>query len=51
MRVRIAEIQAMKERGEPIPCVTSYDYPTARIADEATVGQQVARQHLAHVIR
>src|SRR5262249_59885007 len=27
----------MKRRGEPIVAVTAYDYPTARIADEAGI--------------
>ncbi len=50
MRVRIAEIQAMKERGEPIPCVTSYDFPTARIADEAGIPLVLVGDSLGNVV-
>lgn len=35
MRITIAEIRGMKERGEKIPMVTAYDYVTAKIADAA----------------
>jgi len=37
MRVTVAEIQAMKRRGERIPMLTAYDYATARLADQAGV--------------
>ena len=31
------QIVELKRRGEPIACVTAYDFPTARLADEAGV--------------
>ncbi len=36
-RVTAQELKAMKRRGEKIPMLTAYDYPTARILDEAGV--------------
>lgn len=36
-RVAAQELKAMKRRGEKIPMLTAYDYPTARILDEAGV--------------
>ncbi|HLG51208.1 MAG TPA: 3-methyl-2-oxobutanoate hydroxymethyltransferase [Chloroflexota bacterium] len=36
-RVTPADIRAMKRRGERIPMLTAYDYPTARILDAAGI--------------
>ncbi len=36
-RVTPAEIRAMKRKGERIPMLTAYDYPTARILDAAGI--------------
>lgn len=36
-RLAIPELKAMKERGEKIPMLTAYDYPTAKIVDQAGV--------------
>jgi len=36
-RVSIHDLKAMKKRGEKIAMLTAYDYPTARILDEAGV--------------
>ena len=36
-KVTIRDIAEMKARGERIPMLTAYDYPTARLADEAGV--------------
>src|SRR4030065_1848011 len=36
-RVSIDDLKAMKERGEKIAMLTAYDYPTARLLDEAGV--------------
>ncbi|MFM9078503.1 MAG: 3-methyl-2-oxobutanoate hydroxymethyltransferase, partial [Solirubrobacterales bacterium] len=36
-RVTIQDLAAMKAAGEPIVMVTAYDFPTARIADQAGV--------------
>jgi 3-methyl-2-oxobutanoate hydroxymethyltransferase len=35
MRVTIADIKAMKQRGEKIAMLTAYDYATAKLIDEA----------------
>jgi 3-methyl-2-oxobutanoate hydroxymethyltransferase len=34
-RVTVLDIGEMKAKGERIPVITAYDYPTARLADEA----------------
>ena len=36
-RVTVREIADLKSRGEKIPMVTAYDYPTAKLADEAEI--------------
>ena len=35
-RKSVTEVQAMKRRGERIVMITAYDYPSARLVDEAT---------------
>lgn len=37
MRVSIAKLKEMKQKGEKIPMLTAYDYATARLVDEAGV--------------
>ena len=37
MRVTINQIKAMKPKGEKIVMLTAYDYPTARLVDEAGI--------------
>ena len=37
MHVTITQIQEMKRNGERIPMLTAYDYPTAKLVDEAGV--------------
>jgi 3-methyl-2-oxobutanoate hydroxymethyltransferase len=37
MRITVRDIRAMKARGEPIPMLTAYDTPTARLLDAAGV--------------
>ncbi|HEY9283133.1 MAG TPA: 3-methyl-2-oxobutanoate hydroxymethyltransferase [Pyrinomonadaceae bacterium] len=34
-KVTVPSVRASKERGERLVCLTAYDYPTARIVDEA----------------
>ena len=36
-RVTVTNIQEMKRNGERIPMITAYDYPTARLVDEAGI--------------
>ena len=37
MRVRIGQIQHMKQINKPIVSITAYDYPTARIVDRTEI--------------
>ena len=37
MRLTITHIREMKQRGEKIPMLTAYDYPTARLLDAAGI--------------
>jgi 3-methyl-2-oxobutanoate hydroxymethyltransferase len=36
-RISVLDIQRMRDRGEPITMLTAYDYPTAKMADEAGI--------------
>src|SRR3712207_8357163 len=36
-RLPITELRVMKQRGEKIPMLTAYDYPTARLVEQAGV--------------
>src|SRR5436305_7449058 len=36
-RISITELKAMKERGEKIPMITAYDYPTAKLVEAAGI--------------
>ena len=52
-KVTVPEILKAKTRQEPVTCVTAYDYPTARIVDEAgadiiLVGDSLAMVVLGH---
>lgn len=40
----------MKQAGERIPCVTAYDYPTARIADEVGIPLLLVGDSLGNVV-
>jgi 3-methyl-2-oxobutanoate hydroxymethyltransferase len=50
VRVRIADIRDMKEKAQPIPCITAYDYPTARIADEVGIPLVLVGDSLGNVV-
>jgi 3-methyl-2-oxobutanoate hydroxymethyltransferase len=50
MRLRIDHFQKMKTAREPIPCLTAYDYPTARIADEVGIPLILVGDSLANVV-
>ena len=49
-RVGIKEIQAMKQQGEKIVMLTAYDYPSARIAEEAGVDMILVGDSLGMVV-
>ncbi len=37
MRVTVTDIKEMKRKGQKIPMITAYDWPTARLAEEAGI--------------
>ncbi len=50
MRVTIWDLRKMKERGEKIPMLTAYDYPTARFLDEAGIPAILVGDSLGMVV-
>jgi 3-methyl-2-oxobutanoate hydroxymethyltransferase len=50
VRITIRDIQAMKEQGKRIPMLTAYDYPTARIIDEAGIPLILVGDSLGQVV-
>lgn len=49
-KVYLPAIRAAKERGEKLICLTAYDYPTARILDEAGVDIILVGDSIGNVI-
>jgi 3-methyl-2-oxobutanoate hydroxymethyltransferase len=49
-KVTVPSILASKERGERLVCLTAYDYPTARIVDEAGTDIILVGDSLGNVI-
>ena len=49
-KVYLPAIRAAKERGEKLVCLTAYDYPTARIVDEAGVDIVLVGDSMGNVI-
>jgi 3-methyl-2-oxobutanoate hydroxymethyltransferase len=49
-KVTTAALQQMKERGERITMLTAYDYPTARLADEAGVDAILVGDSVSNVV-
>lgn len=49
-KVYLPAIRAAKERGERLVCLTAYDYPTARIVDEAGVDMILVGDSIGNVI-
>jgi len=49
-RIGIKDIQAMKQQGDKIVMLTAYDYPSARIADEAGVDMILVGDSLGMVV-
>ena len=50
MPVRINKLQEMKRRGERIPCITAYDYPTAKLAEAAGIPLILVGDSLGNVV-
>ncbi len=50
MVVRITNLQEMKRAGERIPCITAYDFPMARLADQAGIPLILVGDSLGNVI-
>ncbi len=49
-KIYLPAIQAAKEKGEKLVCLTAYDYPTARIVDEAGVDMILVGDSIGNVI-
>lgn len=49
-KVTVPGLRLIKERGEPLVCLTAYDYPTARITDEAGTDIILVGDSLANVV-
>jgi 3-methyl-2-oxobutanoate hydroxymethyltransferase len=50
MSVRSTRFQEMKRAGESIPCITAYDYPTAKLADAAGIPLILVGDSLGNVV-
>src|SRR5258707_2242477 len=49
-KVTAPSLRASKERGERVVCLTAYDYPTARIVDEAGIDIILVGDSLGNVV-
>lgn len=49
-KVTVPGLRQIKERREPLVCLTAYDYPTARIVDEAGTDVILVGDSLANVV-
>ncbi|PYS92004.1 MAG: 3-methyl-2-oxobutanoate hydroxymethyltransferase [Acidobacteria bacterium] len=49
-KVTVPAVRATKERGERLVCLTAYDYPTARIVDEAGTDIILVGDSLGNVV-
>jgi 3-methyl-2-oxobutanoate hydroxymethyltransferase len=50
MPVRITHLQEMKNKGERIPCITAYDFPMARLADQVDIPLILVGDSLGNVV-
>ena len=50
MRVRTSKLLEMKQAGEPIVCVTAYDYTMARLVDQAGIPVVLVGDSLGNVV-
>ncbi len=49
-KVYVPALRAAKERGEKLVCLTAYDYPTARIVDEAGIDIILVGDSIGNVV-
>jgi len=49
-KVNAPSLKTSKQRGERLVCLTAYDYPTARIVDEAGIDIILVRDSLGNVV-
>lgn len=49
-KVTVPSLRASKERGERLVCLTAYDYPTARVVDEAGTDVILVGDSLGNVV-
>ena len=49
-KVTTTTIHEKKQQGEPITCLTAYDYPTSRLVDEAGIDMVLVGDSLAMVV-
>ena len=49
-KVTVPAVRASKERGEKLVCLTAYDYPTARVVDEAGTDLVLVGDSLGNVV-
>jgi len=49
-RITIADLQEMRDKGEPIAMLTAYDYPTAKLADQAGIPLLLVGDSLGMVV-
>lgn len=49
-KIYLPAIRAAKEKGEKLVCLTAYDYPTARVVDEAGVDMILVGDSIGNVI-
>src|SRR5687768_18067697 len=49
-KVSAPSLRSSKERGERLVCLTAYDYPTARIVDEAGIDVILVGDSLGNVV-
>ena len=49
-KVSAPSLRASKKRGERLVCLTAYDYPTARLVDEAGIDIVLVGDSLGNVV-
>jgi 3-methyl-2-oxobutanoate hydroxymethyltransferase len=49
-KITVASLQEKKLHGEPITCLTAYDYPSARLVDEAGIDMVLVGDSLAQTM-